>query len=98
MLRSLKILSVASSGIEFDGTSATHRHFVTLCLSVYVSTLVYPAGKQVRRKPSFLDCEVVLHCALHCGELKRCISIDIWMTQSILAVNEKSTYECNELL
>jgi len=26
--------SVASSGMQFDGTSATLRHFVTLCLSV----------------------------------------------------------------
>ena len=34
--------SVASSGMQFDGTSTTHRHFMTLCLSVYVSTLVYP--------------------------------------------------------
>jgi len=34
--------SVASSGMQFDGTSATLRHFVTLCLSVCVSILVYP--------------------------------------------------------
>src|SRR6266446_4405864 len=33
---------MASSGMQFDGPSTTHRHFVTLCLSVDVSILVYP--------------------------------------------------------
>jgi len=55
MLRSFKILSVASSGIQFDGTSATHRHFVTLCLSVYVSTLVYPAWKPLHELRDISD-------------------------------------------
>jgi len=60
MLRSSKIPSVASSGIQFDGTSATHRHFVTLCLSVYVSRLVYPVRnwctpkKRLHTKPRWL--------------------------------------------
>jgi len=42
ILRSVKTPSMASSGMQFDGPSTTQCHFVTLCLSVDVSILVYP--------------------------------------------------------
>lgn len=40
VLRSVKISSVATFGMRFDGTSATHHHFVTLWLIVVARTMV----------------------------------------------------------
>ena len=40
VLRSVKISSVATFGMRFDGTSATHHHFVTLWLSVVARTSI----------------------------------------------------------